>query len=112
MDWTIWTSPKPSVYCLTHDLCTHPNPVLPLHPYPLMAETTVLPFEGGQVSIFCIFCHGECKKKTFLTLAGDMTHGKDFFSARILFFQVIYSLVRYGICSKNISMIFQSGRSF
>ena len=36
---------KPSVYCLTHDLCTHPNPVLPLHPNPLMAK--VLPFEGG-----------------------------------------------------------------
>ena len=47
MDGTIWTSPKPSVYCLTHDLCTHPDPVLPLHPYPLMAEPTVLPFEGG-----------------------------------------------------------------
>ena len=86
MDWTIWISPKPSVYYLTHDLCTHPNPVLPLHPYPLMAKTTEFyPLKGNIVSIFCVFCHGECKKN-FLTLAGDMTHGKDFFSARIFYF--------------------------
>ena len=112
MDWTIWTSPKASVYCLTHDPCTHSNPVLPLHPYPLMAEPThFYPLKGEHSFYFCIFCHGECKK-TFLTLAGDMTHGKDFFSARILFFQMIYSLVRYGIHSKNISTIFQFGRSF
>ena len=76
MDWTIWISPKPSVYYLTHDLCTHPNPVLPLHPYPLMGEPTQFyPLLKGEHSFyFCIFCHGEC----ILTLAGDIV-----FSARI-----------------------------
>ena len=53
MDWTICTSPKPSVYCLTHDLCTHPNPVLALHPYPLMGEPTQFyPLKGEHSFYF------------------------------------------------------------
>ena len=49
MDWTIWISPKPSVYYLTHDLCTHPNPVLTTPSLSFDGQTnTVLPFvEGG-----------------------------------------------------------------
>ena len=76
MDWTIWISPKPSVYYLTHDLCTHPNPVLPLHPYPLIGEPTQFyPLLKGEHSFYFLhILHGEC----ILTLAGDIV-----FSARI-----------------------------
>ena len=77
MDWTIWTSPKPSVYCLTHDLCTHPNPLLALHPYPLMGEPTQFYSLKGKHLFFAYLAMVNVKKnKTFV---GDMTHGKDFF---------------------------------
>ena len=52
MDWTIWISPKPSVNYLTHDLCTHPNPILPLHPYPVMAKPTQFYPLKGEHSFF------------------------------------------------------------
>ena len=85
MDWTIWTSPKTSVYCLTHDLCTHPNPVLPLHPYPLTGKPTQFYPLKGEHSFYFFAYFAMVNVKKLLTLSGDMTHGKDFFSARIYF---------------------------
>ena len=67
MDWTIWTSPKTSV-CLTHDLCTYPNPVLPLHPYPLMGEPTQFyPLKGEHIFYFFAYFTMVNGKKTFNT---------------------------------------------